>query len=351
MSEDAYAHRQTVRRHFYTQGEGGPLVQDVGIRFYEDVGSDLPVAPLEDTSLLANLDEPSSAVSGFAALAAHMYTSVRAYANLSPQHQADYDIRPEDVDKNTNPGVQGGIADLQFAAGFIPAIAVHVTHQMVDEGMLTEAQRDGWQLHDWANLIDSSWFHALVHEMAFTGNAVYRQFGSVPDDYRRGEFHKQSRFDLQLDDSVRLFILQPAEKKGELPSAEASSELHDALRRAMRERKGFGCPVARKAGPLQLDLLTYDESGQIDSQNPHIAHLIHTGNLQIERTNHGHNIARYALHHSAIDQAIDGVSAYLRRYEESYGTPLYDRASQSLEHIPRHARKPKGLLLRMLNLG
>ena len=351
MSRDDYVDRQAERRRFYTQGEGGPLVQDVGSRFYNDVGDGMPITRLEDPSLLPILDEPSSAVSGFAALASHLYTLVWKYADLSPERRAAYDISVEELSGDRNPGVQGGVADMQFAAGVIPAIAVHISHQMVIEGLVTVEQRDNWQLHDWASMLDSSWFRAVIHDMALTGNAVYRQFGSVPSDYGRGEFHKQSRYNLKLDDSIPLFTLKPAERKGELPSAEVSPELHAALRNAMRERIGFGCPVARKAGPLPLDLLTFDDQGHASSPNPHIAHLIDTDNMHIERVSPQRNIARYTLRHSAIDRAIDGVAANLRRYEQEYGTPHYNMVSHSLEHLPRQVRKPKGLLMRILALG
>lgn len=117
-------------------------MHDVGIRLYDDVGSELPIPKLEDASYVPERYELSSAILGLAALTSQLHLSMRKFSKLSPDRRDRYEISREDLDRNTNPGIEGGLADLHFAIGFIPAIAVHITHQMIDEGLLTENQRN-----------------------------------------------------------------------------------------------------------------------------------------------------------------------------------------------------------------
>lgn len=206
--------------------------------------------------------------------------------------------------------------DTDFTVHFAVGIANAVVDSYVDRGDITQAQKDAYQLKDWADLIQSGEFRKLMHVMTFTASGVYRLFGSSVGDYEKGAVEKILR------------SYKGPETESILIGTHLDTGVMKNLREALKKRPDSkGCPVARK----KVDVNPEDLEG-----DPHIKRLLESGIWSVaingvSDDSGNEKKVRLTQNTTVIDRTLMLTADLLTRYDEKYGTPHIERDSTSGE--------------------
>jgi hypothetical protein len=319
-----------TERRDYMRDRGFALVDDVGHRFMEDAARSMPVTEITPQIVGGRsfyLDNPSA---GALRLVSAVFAGSIRQMNVDMRREnfAAYDVTTRDTDQSTNQFVfTGGLEDLDFTWHFAPAVANSVVQEFHKQGYISKTQYDAMTLGDWADMIGSKWFGELMHDMALARNGAYSTFGTTSLDYSEGEI---GRF-FSAPDIDNVFAVSSAyEDKTDQTflTAELSKEARRHLRKGMQERKSPGCPVARHAGTLSLDLIDGD---------PHAKNLIARGDIVILSRDEEAGKARFVQEYTPINRALDGLALLLDEYDTKFGTPYFQLTNPDIHHDQRPA--------------
>ncbi|HSX15209.1 MAG TPA: hypothetical protein VLF40_00265 [Candidatus Saccharimonadales bacterium] len=248
----------------------------------------------------------------------------------------DFGVSQEDQGRACYHTFGGGFSDMVFTWHFSAGVANAVMDFFVDEGVLSQEQKNAFGLGDWADIIGSDWFGRLMHMTALTANGAYLSFGTYLSAYRKHAFAHalKERFDTELEDNKLppltndIFTYHehqdPADGRTYAAAGLAPAVL-GVLRTAMQDgHKSAGCPVARKSVLLPADQVQDD---------PHTKQLVADGTLTAvpERSTDEH--IRFTQETTAIDRTLQLFASQLRRYEAAHGTP------EAVKHLDATAKR------------
>lgn len=234
-----------------------------------------------------------------------------------------------------------GFGDLDFTAHFAPVVANDMIAFLVDEGVITAEQRNSLTLTDWADMIGSSWFSHAMHLYALTRNGMYASLGKAPEQYVNQEVVKKRASNLANIPKGTPSYTYKLETDNENGTVSISVAPHPGIIKALRDAMHaqgdtVGCPVARKATRLPVDILEND---------PHAKRLIDTGQLTILDGRQTDGFVRVAQTDTAIDHTLQYIANQLRSYDGQHGTPYVSQGpgpdrKPTIEHRrsqPSHA--------------
>lgn len=255
-----------------------------------------------------------------------------------------YGITDEDNARFSGVMAGQGLSDPDFSWHFAPALANSVTLQMVQDGEINVEQQQGLTLHDWANIIGSGWFSALIHRMAYTRFGTYGQFGTRHQHYQAYGLEKYLREVTNDPKHFRtdLFNFSEAYEPEDgytYKVATLSDNCKASLQSRMKkddDTRATGCPAARHNFSLDVDTIDNDR---------HVQALVDRGQLAIKGTANALGHRQASLELSAIDHALAAQADLLDRYAYNYGTPhLYFDDDEYRVRVRHHHVPPTNAL-------
>lgn len=268
-----------------------------------------------------------------------LFLAIRSASELLPRSAASFlrkfRIKSHDRSESERHAFfDNGFGDMGFTWHFSAGVANTVVDFFIDQGVMTQSQKDAFTLKDWANIIGSGWFSRLMHSMALTSNGVYLDFGDRHENYGYRAFHAKLRSELLANPLSELFTYQEQTEDGHRYATAAltpqfTKNLRDEI---YKNRRTIGCPVARNSIRLPADQLKKDD---------HLKELIANGALTVvgDPDKEGAGTVQLVQGWTAIDKTLAFVAMQLEQYEERFGTPrlvtIPNSLSYDLEHVTR----------------
>ena len=329
----------------YMKSEGYLLYSDIGHIFSEEIETLIPTKARQIRGI--NLDKklPPTQLN-IAAAAVTIFNDVAKHARPSEMTEHErlariyrkYHVSSEERDRIPMNIYNKGFDDLEFTFHFAPAIAVNVVDAFLDSDAITQEEYDQLTLGDIADMVGSGWFSDLMHDMALTRNGLYGGYGKEASDYQ------EDYLKIRLADGVdvprsgqSLFVVD--ERSDSDGFTYKIATLNKTFRRSLREemsqpdtngrvQDSIGCPVARRAGTVAIELAQGKRAKSLVDRS-----YMHTGEL----TRSGKQ--RVYQEYTAIDHALDVTASLLDRYDELYGTPNTGGSPRHPRGIPHEKRQ------------
>ena len=224
---------------------------------------------------------------------------------------------------------ENGFGDLEFTLPFSSGIANVVVETFERAGYISAEQRADLTLSDYADIIDSGWFHDVMHDLALTKSGIYVSFGDKQVDYSTDAMRNRLKVDGKPDPS-RVRLTGPLFKAASVYDstsdttrleARATDNFRGELRRLMKSKNSPGCPVARHNGSLPEELVTGNE---------HVQAQVQVGILKLSEAKNGR--VHFSQEVTPIDRGLSVLSELLRGYDEQFGTPQWEADKRTLSH-------------------
>jgi hypothetical protein len=306
-------------KHQYMCSEGFALSTDFGHQVFDDACS-FPVQridQLEEIDFSKNGHEPSAlALWMVADTMTDRLKELVDYRN--PSTLKKYGVTHHDRGRQNLFTFEYGLADIDFTWQFGPAVARTVVDEATAAGHVTPYEQQQMTLRDYGDILRVSWFRDIMHDLALARNGIWGKFGSFPGDYKKGMLLSRIKEVSSPFSASHLFEFseqQDVDGQSHIV-AQVSSELRKALRQSMQNQGTIGCPVARRAGAVPKELL---------ASNPHMQHLIKSGNLSISYVNTASGRVRYTQEETPIDKALRVLGDKLEEYHDRFGTPFLEQ--------------------------
>lgn len=226
---------------------------------------------------------------------------------------------------------RGGLGDMDFTHHFATALAHEVTEAFVACKELTKRQRDQLTLTDYAELMRTPWFSAMLHDAAFTRNGFYGGFGLHPDDYQPGALQRLISDKGSSHGSLKHQGVFTIENRTAALSPEAKKMLRGQLGHG--SDRSPGCPAARHTATFSKHSAEHDA---------HLQQLIARGDVQVQPAYSKVNRVRVTQETTAIDRMLYVLAGHLERYDQKYGTPTISRPrfGRDKQSIITHEKQP-----------
>jgi hypothetical protein len=205
--------------------------------------------------------------------------------------------------------------DLHFPIYFAAGMANAVAEFFVEQGVMTEEQRQQMSLTDWANIIGTGWFAKIIQDETLTAFATHGTYGKDVVDYREGGWRERLASTNGVGRVATLFTMdkrtEPHENGREYTTARLSKPVVQGFRSRMGDDDA-GCPVARTSTKIFEHMLTSD---------PHAMALVESGRLEVGDSD-GKGMVRVRQDMTIIDDTLIVLADWLERYDNKYGTPM-----------------------------
>lgn len=314
-------------RNRYMASSGFAYVTNIANQLANEVASHTPRQIDEDALSIEWLNYEHGNYTKGHSIALAMLSAREVFDSRSPDDLAD---QFGEGSRHTNWSdryytFQGGLGDMDFTHHFATALAHEVTEAFVACKELTKRQRDQLTLTDYAELMRTPWFGALLHDTAFTRNGFYGSFGLHPYDYRPRAFQKLINNRVEPYGSIKHQDIFTVQNKAASLSPEAKKLLREQL--GQGSDRSPGCPAARHTATFSKYTADHDE---------HLKQLIARGDVQVQPAYSKANRVRVTQETTAIDRTLSVLAGQLEAYDQAYGTPSISR--------PRFSRGKRGVI-------
>ncbi|HSX35783.1 MAG TPA: hypothetical protein VLH84_02505 [Patescibacteria group bacterium] len=322
-------------RTAYLSGEGAVLCAHIGNQILNEIQA-APVAALHPewtTIMPAPRDNPAARSLFLAALNFSGHVPEPSSFDMSPAQVFDenFGITQGERNRLDMHTFHGGFDAVRFAWTFSSAVANALVDDAIDKGHLSAEQKDQFTLTDWAQIIGSDWFGAMVNDLADTRMEIYRTFGDDgTTDYRKGALTAYLADRGVLADAQDPLFASSAPTSADAPFV-PPAHLDEQVRRALREKKrehagSVGCPAGHDSVVLNGETLGRD--------NPHVAYLAthEVIDLPEGRLETPGDKLRAKFSATAISHVLQAFSHQLVTYDQQHGTPCVDSNGELAHH-------------------
>lgn len=310
----------------YKQHEGAAVFTYINNRLITHVDR-MPLKKIRNANYRPRGDRPNpreyEPTEGAMALHAVAMTLNKPYYRLRSEQETIRDI------SNLDPGtlmrmrhhtsIDSGLADTDFVGHFAPAVAAGIVDLFTRSDVLSSKQHESFTLTDYANVIGTGWFSAIMHDLARTSNGAYGGHGRESYSYTYNALTQLFERTLRLKASDTAFTVKETLEPEDgyiYHAAQTTAALRLALRQRLRKNSVAstrGCPVARHNVTLDTALI---------ESSPPLQHFLESDEIvasgkELRSTDRQH----YILPHSAIDLSLIQLADRLIRYDDRFGTP------------------------------